>query len=126
MSLRTPLSKARGLGAAKTGVSHWWWQRLTALALLPLILWFCFAVASLPSSGYFTVLVWIQSPLVAALLCILILATLYHAYLGLQVVIEDYVAAHAWRMGLIIASGFLAVLLTMVGLLAVLRIFIGG
>ncbi len=122
MSLRTPLARAKGLGAAKEGVTHWWRQRLTALALVPLTLWFCFALAALGDAGYESVRAWVAAPLNAVLLLVSIPATLYHGYLGLQVIIEDYVGDHAWRTGLIVASGFAAFLLSAGAMFAVLRL----
>lgn len=126
MALRTPIKRAVGLGAAKAGVKHWWMQRLTAVAMVPLVIWFAFAVASLAGADYAHVQAWIARPLVAGLLVLLIGTLFFHAQLGLQVVIEDYVHAKAAQLALLIAIKFVAILLAVVGILAVLRIALGG
>ena len=92
--LSTPLSRVKGLGSAKEGTTHFWYQRLTAIILIPLILWFCISVASMPVD-HSTLVGWIQRPAVAIGLILLILSTFYHAQLGLQIVIEDYVSTHS-------------------------------
>jgi len=126
MALRTPIKRAVGLGTAKAGVKHWWLQRLTAIAMVPLVIWFAFAVASLAGADYAQVQAWIARPLVAGLLVLLIGTLYFHAQLGLQVVIEDYVHAKAAQLALLIAIKFVAILLAVVGVLAVLRIALGG
>ena len=95
MSLVTPLNRVLGLGTAKGAAEHWWTQRLTAVALVPLGLWFVIAVAALPDHGYDTVLAWAERPLTSILLLLFVLAVGYHSYLGVQVVIEDYVTSKA-------------------------------
>ncbi|MCZ6509344.1 MAG: succinate dehydrogenase, hydrophobic membrane anchor protein, partial [Alphaproteobacteria bacterium] len=91
MSLRSPLGRARGLGSAKSGTQHWWAQRLTAIALVPLTIWFVIAMVAATGSDYTTARAFIGNPVTAVLLVLLIVATFHHAQLGLQVVIEDYV-----------------------------------
>ncbi len=91
MSLQSPLGKALGHGAAKTGVDHWLAQRSTAIALVPLGLWFTFSMLGLQHGSYEMVAVWVAEPLNAILLILLVIALLYHSMLGLQVMIEDYV-----------------------------------
>ena len=86
MSRRSALGRVRGLGSAKEGVGHWWAQRLTALALVPLTIWFAASVAALTGASHPEMVAWAGSPLVAGLLILLIVATFYHNYLGLQVV----------------------------------------
>jgi succinate dehydrogenase / fumarate reductase membrane anchor subunit len=86
-SMRSDLGRVRGLGSAKEGVNHWWMQRLTAIALIPLTLWFVISIASLSGSNYSTTIAWLSSPLVAVFMILLVAATLYHALLGVQVVI---------------------------------------
>ena len=120
MTLRTPLSMVKGLGAAKEGVTHWWRQRLTAIALVPLTLWFCFVVAALPGADYESVRAWIGSPISAVLLIVSAAVALYHGFLGLQVIIEDYVPGHSTRIVLIVVSGFAAVLLAAGAIFAIL------
>ena len=122
MSMRSPLARAKGLGSAKEGVGHWWHQRLTALALAPLILWFCTAIARLPGADYEMLVFWIGLPVNAVLLVTLIIVALYHGYLGVQVVMEDYVQPHWVRTTLIIVSGFAAFLLGLSAIFVVLRL----
>lgn len=123
--LRTPLSRVKGLGSAKDGTSHFWHQRLTALALIPLVLWFGFGLASLPSD-YETLTGFIQHPVVAVGLILLIIMVFYHAQLGLQIVIEDYVSSHAKRTVTIILSGFVCLVFAVIGIVAVLKILLGA
>jgi succinate dehydrogenase / fumarate reductase membrane anchor subunit len=118
---RTPLSSVKGLGSAKDGTLHFWRQRLTALVLIPLFLWFCFSLALMPV-GHATLVGWIQQPAVAVAMILLILATFYHAQLGLQIVLEDYVSSHATRTVSIIAMSFICLLFGIIGIVAVLRI----
>lgn len=123
--LRTPLSRVKGLGSAKDGTSHFWHQRLTALALIPLVLWFGFGLASLPSD-YATLTGFIQQPTVAVGLILLIIMVFYHSQLGLQIVLEDYVSSHAKRTVAIILCGFLNLVFALVGIVAVLKILFGA
>jgi len=89
--MRSPLGRARGLGSARAGSMHWWAQRLTALALVPLTLWFVFSVIHLSGAAHQDVIEWLSSPYVLVLMLSLIIVTFHHLQLGLQVVIEDYV-----------------------------------
>jgi succinate dehydrogenase / fumarate reductase membrane anchor subunit len=123
--LRTPLSQVKGLGSAKEGTTHFWRQRLTALVLIPLILWFGFSLAAMPVD-YMTLVSTIKSPAVMVGLIILIIATFYHAQLGLQIIIEDYVSSHSKRMVSIILVNFLCLLLGVIGVVAVLKIALGA
>lgn len=125
MSLRHPLARVRGLGSAKDGTHHWWWQRLTAVALVPLTLWFIVAVAGHAGHGYEAVIAWIQSPLVAVLLLALIGATFYHLQLGVQVVIEDYLHHEPMKVAALVLLRFTAILLALAAALAVLKISLG-
>jgi len=125
MSLRTPLANARGLGSAKEGVDHWWKQRLTAIALVPLMLWLGFSVAMIGTADYYSVVEWIAQPVNSALLILSIAVGLWHGVLGLQSVIEDYIGAEAARLTVLILIQFAAALLALAGILAVLRITLG-
>lgn len=125
-SLRSDLGRVRGLGAAKDGTGHWWAQRVTALALVPLTLWFAASIVALAGADHATVVDWIGSPVPAVLLVLLIVATFHHAQLGLQVVIEDYVHREGMKVALILFVKGAAVLLGVVALFAVLRIFSWG
>jgi succinate dehydrogenase / fumarate reductase, membrane anchor subunit len=126
MNLQTPLARARGLGTAKKGVQHWWWQRLTAVALVPLCLWFIGTIVTMQASDYSTVVNWIQSPLVSGLLVFLIAALFYHTQLGLQAVIEDYVHSEWVKITALIVAQFLMILLTLTAVIAVLKIALGA
>ena len=124
--LRSPLGRALGLGSAKEGVGHWWAQRLTALALVPLALWFVVSVVELAGADRALVVAWVHQPLAAMLLVLLVIATFYHGALGLQVVIEDYVANESLRLGLVIAMWLLAIVFVVRGLLAILKLSLGA
>jgi succinate dehydrogenase / fumarate reductase membrane anchor subunit len=126
MSLRTPIGRVRGLGTAKDGVQHWWSQRLTAIALVPLGLWFVATVVAMAGADHQAFSAWLSSPLVAALMLLLIVATFWHAYLGIQVVIEDYVHRGAVKWTLLIAARFACILLGLVAVVAVLKVALGG
>lgn len=121
MSLRTPLSEARGLGSAKEGARHWWMQRITAVALVPLAIWVVFAVAMLGGSSYEMVVEWLQSPIVTVLLILFIATIFYHTQLGLQVIIEDYVSG--WlKITTLVTVNFLCIIFAVAGTLALLKI----
>ena len=125
MSLVTPLNRVLGLGAAKGAGEHWWAQRLTAVALVPLGLWFAIALLSLPDFEYATVVAWAQRPVTSILLILTILAAGYHSYLGLQVIIEDYVHTKAVKILAIMGSVFAHAALAIAALFAILKIAFG-
>lgn len=126
MSLRTPLAAVRGLGSAREGVRHWWWQRLTAIALVPLSLWFVASLAGVAGADYATAAAWLKVPRNSILLLALLLATFYHAQLGLQVVIEDYVHTEWVKVGSLVALRFVVFLLGLTAVVSVLRVFLGA
>jgi succinate dehydrogenase / fumarate reductase membrane anchor subunit len=126
MSFRTPLARARGLGSAKEGTGHWVAQRITAVALVPLCLWFVVSVLMLIHADYVTVVNWMHTPWVAVLLVLLVAAVYWHACLGLQVVIEDYVHDEWLKLGGIVLFRFIGVILAAAGIFAVLRVAFGG
>ncbi len=134
MSLRTPLARARGLGSAKEGVNHWWAQRITAVMLIPLWLWFVISLLSVARADYAVVIAWIGHPINTALLVVLLLGTFYHAILGIQVVIEDYVhhemtkliALVLTQLGLIVLATTAIVAVLRIAFLSELRIVSGG
>jgi succinate dehydrogenase / fumarate reductase membrane anchor subunit len=124
--LRSPLGRAIGLGSAKEGVQHWWMQRLTALALVPLILWLVVSVITLAGADRAAIAVWLHNPMPAVLMIVLLVATFYHTALGLQVVIEDYVHSEAWKLTALIAMRVLCILFVVRGVLAVLKLALGA
>ena len=126
MSYRSPLGKVRGLGSAKDGTHHWWMQRLTALALIPLAIWFVVNVVALLGASHAAFAVWVKNPLSATLLILLIAATFHHAQLGVQVVIEDYVHGAGAKLAAIILVKGAALVLAGIGVVSVLRIAFGG
>lgn len=125
MSLRSPLGTALGLGSAKSGFGHWWGQRLSAVALVPLGLWFAFSMAGLPSADYWAVSAWVGSPGHAIGLILLLITLLYHSSLGLQVVIEDYVHGAARVVALALVH-FAHIALGVAGVYAVIALSVGG
>lgn len=126
MEFRSPLARVRGLGSAKEGVEHWWAQRLTALALVPLVLWFVISIVGLIGADRAAMVAWVGHPINAVLLVLLLIATFYHAQLGLQVVIEDYVHSHGKKLFALIFVKFLAVLLGSLTVFSVLKLALGG
>lgn len=125
MSLRSPLRRVTGLGSAKGGASHWYLQRITAVALVLLGLWFVVALASLGDATHASVVAWLASPISSALAVLLVVTAAYHALLGLQVVLEDYFPEHGKRVVMLLAVKFALVVAAVIGVLAVLRIAFG-
>lgn len=126
MSFRTPLARARGLGSAKEGTGHWLMQRITAVALVPLCLWFVVSVLMLMHADYVSVVNWMHTPWVAVLLVLLVATVYWHACLGLQVVVEDYVHDEWLKLGVIVLIRFVSVILAVAGIFVVLRVAFGG
>ena len=126
MSLRSPLGRARGLGSAKSGTQHWWAQRLTAVALVPLTIWFVIAIVGATGGDHASARAFIGNPVTAVLLILLIVATFHHAQLGLQVVIEDYVHTKSVEITLLLAVKGAAIVLATASVFAVLSIAFGG
>jgi succinate dehydrogenase / fumarate reductase, membrane anchor subunit len=122
MSLRSPLGRVRGLGSAKSGVQHWWHQRLSAVALIPLSTWFVIALLGRLDASHAEVVAWIGSPLVTVLLIALIAAVFEHARLGLQVVIEDYVHGEFAKIALLVLMKLAFAFGALLGIVAVLKI----
>jgi len=121
-SMRTDLGRVRGLGSAKEGVHHWWMQRLTAIALVPLILWFVASLAGLAGAGHTETVEWLGSPLVAIAMILMVVATLYHAALGVQVVIEDYVHHEGLKFFWLIAVKFIFLIFGMAAVFSLLKL----
>ncbi|MCG2841583.1 succinate dehydrogenase, hydrophobic membrane anchor protein [Sandaracinobacter sp. RS1-74] len=120
------LKRVRGLGSAKSGVHHWWLQRVTAASNLILLVWFLASLILLPSFDRSSVLAWISSPLVAVPLLLLIVSTFWHARLGVQVLIEDYVHSEGLKLLAIIVLNFFIFGIAAVAAFSVLIIAFGG
>ncbi len=125
MTLRSPLARARGHGSAKEGVGHWWFQRLTSIALVPLILWLAASLVALTGAGYDEVRAWLSAPVTAVLMILLLAAASYHLKLGLQVIIEDYVPATGQKIALLIVISFGCIVMAAASIFAVLKIALG-
>jgi succinate dehydrogenase / fumarate reductase, membrane anchor subunit len=126
MAYRTPIAKVRGLGAARSGLQHWKMQRLTAIANVLLVLWFMFSAMALSGSGYDQVRAWLASPVTASLVVLLIISTFYHARLGLQIVVEDYVHHEGARIASLVAIALIVLALAVACIVAVLSVAVGG
>ncbi len=122
MSLRSPLGRVLGAGSARDGTDHWWAQRVSAVALLPLTLWFFWSLLLLPNLDYATLHTWLSVPLSALLAVLLVAVTAYHSYLGTNVVVEDYVHAHATKLFLVVLLRFIYVVCAGAGIFAILRV----
>ncbi len=122
MSLRSPLGRARGLGSAKDGTHHFWVQRVSAIALVPLTLWFVFSVARLHGASFEQVQWWVGYPAVAVTLVLFIATALYHSMLGVQVVIEDYVGGEGMKLTALLLSKFFHVAVAVAAIFAVLKV----
>jgi succinate dehydrogenase / fumarate reductase, membrane anchor subunit len=125
MTLRSPLRRVLGMGAAKEGVHHWWHQRLTSIALVPLSMWFVVSLLALPGYDHATLSAWMSHSSTALLLALFVLLAAWHSQLGVRVVVEDYVHGNGSRTLLLVLSSFAHVLLAGAGLLAVLKVALG-
>lgn len=121
-TLRSPLGRARGLGSARSGSRHWWMERLTSIALIPLTIWFIFAVIGLGGATRADVAIWLSSPWTTAMMLALVVATFHHLQLGMQVVIEDYVHHEQAKMTLVLAVKGLSFLLAAACIVSILRL----
>jgi succinate dehydrogenase / fumarate reductase membrane anchor subunit len=126
MSLRTPLGRVEGLGSAKDGTAHWWSQRVTAVALVPLTLWFMFSLLSLPALDYATVRTWLSLPLTGFLAVLLVGVLAYHSYLGTSVIVEDYEQSAGMKVLYLLSLRFLYVLVGGASIFAILRVAFGS
>lgn len=122
---RTPLARARGLGAAHGGTGHWWVQRATAIVMVPLILWFAFSLAALGPADYATASAWLAHPVNAVLALVLIAVMFHHLNLGLQVVIEDYVHSRWLKFAALILHKFAIAILGVGACFSVLKVALG-
>ena len=125
MSLRSPLGKVLGTGSAKEGVHHWWLQRLTSIALVPLTVWFVVSLLSLPSYEHETVITWMAQSWTALFLVLFILIAAWHSHLGVRVVVEDYVHGGSKTLTLVVIT-FIHAVVAAAGIFAVLKVAFGG
>ena len=125
MNMRTPLGKVRGLGSARDGTHHWWMQRVTAIANLPLMIFFIIFIIAHLGSGRAELVAAIANPLIAILLSLTMISVLWHMRLGLQVVIEDYVHGAATKLAAILANTFFTAALGVAALYAILKMSFG-
>ena len=126
MDLRSDLGRVRGLGSAKGGTSHWWAQRVTAVALVPLSTWFVFSIINLVGVDREGLKVWVNGPVSFVLMVLFLIALFYHMQLGLQVVIEDYVHNEKNKVIALILNKLLAVFLVVSSITALMKIAFGG
>jgi succinate dehydrogenase / fumarate reductase, membrane anchor subunit len=123
---RTPLARVRGLGSAKEGTEHFWRQRLTAVANVPLVLFFVGLMVSLNGASYAEVRATLANPFVTLVMLLMLGSALYHMKLGMQVIIEDYVHSEPMRTVLIMLNIFFSLVLGLVSAFALLKISFGG
>lgn len=124
--MRTALGKVRGLGAGKNGTGHWWAQRLTSVAMVPLVIWFIVSLAALTGADHATIVAWIANPFTAVLLALMVIAGFYHLKLGGQVIIEDYVHHEGLKVAGIMALTFACWAVGLASIFAILKISFGS
>ena len=126
MTLRSPLGRVLGLGSAKDGTEHWWAQRMSAIALVPLTLWFMWSLLALPALDYATVRAWLSFPLSGFLAVLLVAALTYHSHLGTTEVIEDYVHSAGMKLLSLLLLRFVHVLVGGASIFAIMRVAFGS
>jgi len=126
VSLRSPLGRVLGLGSAKDGTSHWWSARLSALALVPLSIWFVVSLYTVGVRDYWAVVRFVQQPVNAVLLMLLVGAAAWHSLLGTQEIVEDYVHEHGAKIAAMILLQFIHVVFGVAALYAVIKVSLGS
>ena len=124
--MRTPTSRVRGLGSAREGAGHWMAQRMTAIANVILVLWFLISAISLAGAGFEESRAWLASPISASLMILLVISAFYHARLGIQTVIEDYVRHDGIKIASLAALTLMTAGLAVACVVAILKISLGG
>lgn len=119
---RSPIKRAKGLGSAHAGVHHWMMQRVTAIALIPLTVWFIYSVLELRSASYADFTAWISSPINAVVMILFIIASFYHAVLGAQVIVEDYIQCKCLKMIKLIGQKLFFIALAIATIFSILKI----
>jgi len=122
--MASPLKIAKGLGSAKTGLHHWWLQRLTAIALIPLTIWFVTIIAFINEADYQQSIDLISQPFNGTLLILFIIASFWHSQLGMQVVIEDYVSQKFMRITLLIIMKYFFIFIGILSIISILKIIL--
>ena len=125
MSIRTPLARVRGLGSARSGTGHFWHQRLTALANVPLTIGFVIILVSLLGRGHATVVGTLGSPLVAIVMLLFVGSITYHMKIGMQVIIEDYVHDERFKFAALVGNTFFAIMVAAAAGYALLKLSSG-
>lgn len=126
MGIRTPLARVRGLGSAKDGTHHWWMQRVTAVAMIPLMIWLVASLIGFTFSDQAAIATWLQSPCNALLMTLFLLTACYHGKLGMQVVIEDYIHCKCSLTALLMVNAFAFIVLGAMTLLAIIKLHLGA
>ena len=125
MTLETSLARVTGLGSAKQGTHHWWMQRITAIALVPLTFWLVYSLLSLTRLDHSAVTHWIASPVSSAIIILFIISIYYHAILGIRVVIEDYVESELLKICSVITINFIFIFAALVSVITVIKVALG-
>jgi len=123
---RTPLARARGLGAAGEGVGHWVSERVTSLALVPLVVWIAYAGLRLAGTDYDGAIAWVREPLNAVLLALLLAISFHHMHAGMRVVVEDYLERPLTRQAVLVLNFFVCVLAGALAVFSVLKVALSG
>jgi succinate dehydrogenase / fumarate reductase membrane anchor subunit len=121
-SIRTPLGHARGLGSAKEGTHHWWMQRVSAVALIPLSIYVLSALPFVTENSYSDFINWLSAPSVAIVAILFVLTSFYHAALGIQVIIEDYAESHGWKLSLLMLNNFAFIVMSAASVFSIVYI----
>lgn len=124
--MKTPLGRVRGLGSAGSGTEHFWMQRVTAIALVPLSIWLVVSLIGLTGASHATVTTWIGSPVVTAGLILFIVTATYHLKLGIETVVEDYVPVPWQKVAALMVNLFACSLIGLAAILAVLKVSLAG
>jgi succinate dehydrogenase / fumarate reductase membrane anchor subunit len=123
---RTPLSRARGLGSAKHGVGHWISERVSSVALIPLIIWAAYSVIRLAQLDYYGAVGWISQPVNATLMILTLVISFWHMQSGLRVVVEDYIHKTLTKATLLVLNVFVAGLAGALAVISILKVALGG
>ena len=125
LHIRTPMARVRGLGSARSGTKHFWQERLTSVAAIPLTIAFFVIVANVLGRNHAAVVQILGSPLVAILLLLFVLNSVYHMWLGMQVIVEDYVHDEKWKLFTLMANTFFSFAVGLAAVFAILKLSFG-